>query len=71
MVYNRKILTVIYCVFAVYATYRVYRTLRKRFNNRKKFFSTIEHINFESRNNSLYLLVKALCDWENAFSTQK
>ena len=71
MEYNRKILTVIYCVFAVYATYRVYRTLRKRFDNRKKFFSTIKHINFKSRNNSLYLLVKALCDWENAFSTQK
>ena len=71
MVYNRKILTVIYCVFAVYATYRVYRTLRKRFDNRKKFFSTIKHIKYQSRNGSLYILVKALCDWDAAFSTQK
>ena len=71
MVYNRKILTVIYCGFAGYATYRVYRKLRIRFNNRKKFFSTIKHINYQMRNNSLYLLVKAICDWENAFSTQK
>lgn len=68
---NKKIVTAIYCVFAVYATYRVYRTLRKRFDNRKKFFSTIKHFNYESGNNSLYILVKALCDWEKAFSTQK
>ena len=71
MVYNRKILTVIYCVFAIYATYRVYRTLRKRFSNRKKFFSTIKHIKYQSTRNGLYILVRALCDWDAAFSRQK
>ena len=71
MASSKAIATATYCAFAGYATYRVYRKLRTRFTNRKKFFSTIKHINYESRNNSLYILVKALCDWEKAFSTQK
>lgn len=70
MVSNRKILTVIYCVFAIYATYRVYRTLCKRFCYRKKFFSTIKHIKYQS-NDGIYILFKSLCDWEAAFSRQK